>query len=388
MELRIGINNRRKQFTGIGRDHLCDFQDGIQYQFPYPVRGGQLESTSSGFAEECSDGLVCLKPLHRAKYVVLHHGQREAGNLRREVYALTSAEVEQLLAIVICHLGRPAGSVSPVGLEEAKREVCGKQSVPLPLSSALGEEQTDSRSRKLHVNGAVGASERPVMLGKSRLLELGHNLVGSQVTPLGMILGLAEFDHSYQMALYVAAGYQAYEVCTSKPTVNQKIVEADASLDGILDHLNGLVCLLHRVLLDALLDSLSAMILAISGLTLLVRQPLLPVWLAPFLAMKREVEEQLAQTITQQQCHTFVSEDALVLKVREYLADELTLASALRSVCVIDNQADRLVMPSLCAAADLTQQLEVHGIQQLAPLDISIIHKTIEHVLLTTEQAA
>ena len=41
MELRIGINNRRKQFAGIGRDHLCDFQDGVQYQFPYPVRGRQ-----------------------------------------------------------------------------------------------------------------------------------------------------------------------------------------------------------------------------------------------------------------------------------------------------------------------------------------------------------
>ena len=62
MEHRIGINNRRKQFTGIGRDYLCDFQDGVQYQFPYPVRSGQLESTGSGFTEECSDGLVCLKP--------------------------------------------------------------------------------------------------------------------------------------------------------------------------------------------------------------------------------------------------------------------------------------------------------------------------------------
>ena len=81
MELRIGINNRRKQFAGIGRDHLCDFQDGVQYQFPYPVRCGQLESTSSGFAEECSDGLVSLKPFHRAKYVILHHGQCKADNL-------------------------------------------------------------------------------------------------------------------------------------------------------------------------------------------------------------------------------------------------------------------------------------------------------------------
>ena len=43
---------------------------------------------------------------------------------------------------------------------------------------------------------------------------------------------------------------------------------------------------------------------------------------------------------------------------------------------------------TLCIAANLTQQLEVHRIQQLAPLDITVIHKTIEHVLLTTEQAA
>ena len=100
MELGIGINNRRKKFAGIGRYHLCDFQDGVQYQFPYPVRGGQLESVACGFTEESTYGLVSLKPLHRAKYVILHHSQREAGNLRRKVYALALAEVEQLLAVV------------------------------------------------------------------------------------------------------------------------------------------------------------------------------------------------------------------------------------------------------------------------------------------------
>ena len=81
MELRIGINNRRKQFTDIGRDNLCDFQDGVQYQFPYPVRGGQLESIPRGFTEEGSDSFVSLKPFYRAKYVVLHHGQREASQI-------------------------------------------------------------------------------------------------------------------------------------------------------------------------------------------------------------------------------------------------------------------------------------------------------------------
>ena len=43
MELGIDINNRIKQFAGIGRNHLSDFQDCIQYKFPYPVRNGQFE---------------------------------------------------------------------------------------------------------------------------------------------------------------------------------------------------------------------------------------------------------------------------------------------------------------------------------------------------------
>ncbi|MBR6978787.1 MAG: hypothetical protein IKH88_03040, partial [Prevotella sp.] len=62
MELWIPVNNSRKQFAGIGRYDFCDFQDGIQYEFPYPVRCGQLESVSCGFTEEGSDGLVGLKP--------------------------------------------------------------------------------------------------------------------------------------------------------------------------------------------------------------------------------------------------------------------------------------------------------------------------------------
>ena len=388
MELRIGINNRRKQFAGIGRDHLCDFQDGVQYQFPYPVRSGQLESISSGFTEESPYGFVSLKPLHRAKYVILHHGQREAGNLRREVYALTSAEVEQLLAVVISHLSSPTGSVRPVCIEEAERKVCGKQPVPLPFSSSFREEQADGSTCKLHIDGAVGASECPAVLGKSLFLELCNNLISSQVAPLGVVLGLAKFNHANQVALDVATGYQVNKVCTGKPTINQQIVETDATLDGILHHLDGFVNLRHRVLLDAFLDNLSAIILAIPGFALHVRQSLLLVRLAALLAMKREVEEQLAHAIAQKQRQTFVAEDALMLDMRENLADKFTLATTLWSVCIIDNQADRLVMLGLGATADLTQQLEVHCIQQFAPLDITIIHKTIEHVLLTTEQAA
>ena len=388
MELRIDINNCGKQFAGISRDYLCDFQDGVQYEFPYPVRNRQLESVAGGITEECSDGLVCLKPFHRTKYVVLHHGQRKTGNLCREVHALALSEVEQLLLVVISHLGSPSHGVGTVCLEETEREVCGEQPVPLSLAATLREEQTHGGSCKLHVNGAVGALQRPIVLGKPLLLEFPDNLVSRQVSPLSVVLGLAQLDHTQQMALDMTAGNQADKVSTGKPAVNQQIVEADTPLDGVLHHLDGLVGLLHGVLLDAFLNTLSGIVGRETLTALLVRQSLLLIGLPALLTVKREVKEQLAQPVTQQECQTLVAQDALVLKVRENLADELTLATALRSIRIIDYQTDRLVMRCLRTTADLSEQLEVHRIEQLAPLDVTIIHKTIEHVLLTTEQAA
>ena len=388
MELRIDINDRRKQFAGIGRDHLCDFQYGVKYQFPYSVRYRQLESVAGNITEECPKSFVGLKPLHRAKYVVLHHRQRKTGNLSREVYALALAEVEQLLLVVICHLGSPSHGVGTVCLEEAEREVRGEQPVPLSLPATLREEQTDCGSCKLHIYSAVGALQSPVMFGESLFLELCDNLVSGQVAPPSVVLGLAELNHAQQMAFDVAAGNKAYEVCAGKPAVEQQIVDTDATLDSVLHHPDGLLGLLHVVLLDALLDTLAGIVGRESLTALLVRQPLLPVSLPAFLPVKGEVEEQLAQPVAQQQGQTLVAQDALVLQMREHLPDHLTPAPALGSIRVIDNQADRFVMLSLRTTADLTHQLEVHRIEQLAPLDITIIHKTIEHVLLTTEQAA
>ena len=121
---------------------------------------------------------------------------------------------------------------------------------------------------------------------------------------------------------------------------------------------------------------------------LAICQPRLLVRFAALFAMKREIEEQLAHAIAQKQRQTFITKDALMLDMGEHLADELALTPALWSVSVIDNQADWSFMRRLCASTDLTQQLEVHSIQQLAPFDITVIHKTIEHVFLTTEQVA
>ena len=307
MELGININYRRKQFAGIGRDNFCDFQNGVKYQFPYPIRDGQLESIACYITEKRPKGLIGLKPLHRAKNVVLHHGQRKAGNLGREVYALTLAEVEQLFAIVISHFSSPSHGIGAVCLEETEREVRGKQSVPLPLPTALGEEQANGGSCELHVNGAEGAFQRPVVLGKPFLLELLNNLVSRQLAPLGVVLGLAELDHAKQMAPDVTAGNQAHKVGTGKPAVDEQVVKPDASPDGVLHHVDGPRGLFHGVLLDAFLDTLTCIIGRKPLLPLPVSQPLLLVSLCAFLPVKGEVEEQLAQPVAQQQGQALVA---------------------------------------------------------------------------------
>ena len=161
----------------------------------------------------------------------------------------------------------------------------------MSIPASLREEQAHGGTSKLHVYGAVGAFQCPIVLGEALLLELLDNLVGCQITPLGVVFGLPQFDHTNQMALDVSAGNEFHKVCTGKPAVNEQIVESDAALDGVLHHLDGLVNLRHRILLDAFLDSLSAMILAIPCFALPIRQSLLLVWLAALLTMKREIEE-------------------------------------------------------------------------------------------------
>ena len=72
MELRIMTNDSTEQLTDIGRDQLCDFQNGIQYKFPYFVCNGQLERFIFDLSKNFSDGFIGFKSLHGTEDVILH----------------------------------------------------------------------------------------------------------------------------------------------------------------------------------------------------------------------------------------------------------------------------------------------------------------------------
>lgn len=388
MEFWITINKCGKQFAGICGHNFCYLKDGIQYKFPYLVCHGQLKSVLRGFTEKSAESLIIFEPLDRTQDVVLHHGQRYTCNLRGEMDGLAFPKAEQTFLVLVGDFRCPSHGVNAVCLEETETEVCCKESVPLSFPAPLAEEQPDGSAGELHVNGAICALERGTVPAKLPCMELPYNLLCREKPVFGAVSGLSELYHAYETAFYVAAVYQTHEGGVGKPAVNQKIVKTDAASDGIFHHLYCLVRLLHEVLPYALFHRLAAVILAETGITLRPGESLFPFCVLAFFPMNGEIEHKLAQAVGEQQRKTLVPEYALVPDMGEYPADELGLPASLGSIRIINDQAYRLLMVCLCLTAYLAEQLYIKRIEQLAPLYITVIHKTIEHVFFTNEHAA
>src|SRR5574344_948249 len=338
MKLIITIKQSIKQFTGIGRYQFRYFQDGIQYKFPYFVRYGQFESVTSGFCKKFADGLVRFKPFYCAEDVVLHHSECYVCTLCGEVDRLASAEVKQSFTVMISDLSYPAPAIQAVSLKETQRCICRQQTIPLSLVSTLAEVKANGRAGKFDVNHAVCTFEGGIVFAESEFMKLLDDFSGCKIPILSLISRLSNLNHSEQIAFDMPTGYQTDEVRIGKPAIHQQIVKADASLDGILNHLDGLVGLLHRILFDSLVHFLTSMVLVISAVAFFISEPLFSVGVFAFLTMQRKIEQHLTHSIGQKQGKAFVTKYALLLDVREHLADELTLLSAFRSICIIYNQ--------------------------------------------------
>ncbi len=388
MELRLLVYQGREKFASVCGHYFCYVKNDIHYKLPYLVRYGQLKSILHGFPEDFSECLVCLESLDSAQYVVLHHSQRYACYLCGEMDGLAFTEAKQILLIPVGDFRCPSHGINAVCLEEVETEVCCKEPVPLSFSAPLAEEQPDGSAGELHVNGAIRAFERGTVLAKLSRMELSYDLLCREKPVFRAVSGFPEFYHAYKIAFYVAACYQTYEGCVGKPTVNQQIVKTDASPDGVFHHLYCLVSLLHEVLLYSLFHRLSAVVLAETCILLRLGEPLLPFRVLTFFPMNGKVKHKLAHTVGKQQRKALIPEYALVLYMGEYPAYELGLLAGFGSVRVIYNQTYRLLLVCLCLTSYLAEQLYIKRIEQLAPLSIAVIHKAIEHVFLTNENAA
>ena len=289
---------------------------------------------------------------------------------------------------IISHLGHPAPGVQPVCLQERERSVRGEKHVPFPLPATLAEEQPHFLSRELRVSEAIRAFECGIALTKFLLLEHSYDLVCIEEPKLRLVFRVALLDHSKQMAFDVAACHQAYELGAREPAVDEDVVKAEPPFDGVLDHLNRRVGLLLEILFNAGLGRLSLIAHGETRLPLLGRESLHLFLVLALLAMEGEVYEQLAATVGEHQREAFVTKDALLEHMGPYAAYELGPHPGLGRVGVVYDQAHGASGRPRALLACLLDELQAHAVKQLAPVHIAVIHKTIEHVLLTHEHPA
>lgn len=298
---------------------------------------------------------------------------------------LTFSKTRPGLHFMTGNFRSPSHGISSVSLKKIETQVRCEQTVPLSLASSLTEEQAYRGTSEVGINGTACTSERRIVLTEFPGLKFPDDFPGSKIPVWGLVPGLSKSDHPHKVAPDVPAGNQPDKGGIGKPAVYKQVVKADTAPDGILDHPDGLVCLLHCILPDTFLNSLALVVLIEAGPELYFRKAVLPVRVLSFLAMEGKVKHQLAPAIGKQESETLIAEYALVGYMREDTADKFRLPAGLGSVSIVDDQTRRLIVVCICLAAGLSDKLQIHRVERPVPLHIAIIQKPIEHVLFTSK---
>lgn len=341
---RIFFDKISKQLRSIYGVTLRYVQDNLQDDNPYLVRNRQFERVVGDISKKTTNGFIRFKSLHRTQDVILHHGQGETCDLSGKMYRLALAQVQQGLAILVCNFSCPASGIKTVCFEEAKGVVGCKQTIPVALTSTLAEEQAHRYTIQLNVHHTIGAAKRSVVLTAFQLLLVLDDLLGIHLSILRSIVGLAQFYNAQQVTLDMSACNEAHELCVCKPAIYEQVIKTDTSLDGVLDHVYGLVRFLHQVFIHALLYRLALVVFGEASLPLLGSESLDLLLVLAFLSMKREVKKQLADSIGKHQGKALVTKNALLMNMGPDSSDEFRFHACLGSISIINNQTNRFVL--------------------------------------------
>ena len=347
---RISFDEISKQLRSIYGVMLCYIQDEIQNDAPYLIRYGQFESVIGNLCKKTTNSFIRLKSLHCTQDVILHHCQSETCDLGGKMYGLALAQVQQGLTVLVCDFGSPTSGVYTICLKKAEEKIGCQQAVPITFATSFAEEQTNRYAIQLNVHRAICAAKSSVVLTCLRLLLVPDDLLGIHLTRFCGVVGLAQLYHAQQMTLDMPAGYESHELGVGKPAIYKQVIETDTSLDGILDHVNGLVCLLHQVFVDTLLYRLILVVFGKASLPLFGSKSLHLLLVLAFLTVKREIEKKLANPIGKHHRETLVAKDALLVNMRPDSANEFSLHASLGGIGIINNQTNGLVLRSCCAA--------------------------------------
>ena len=369
-----------------------DFGDGC-YQFenrlPDSLADGQFLAVLIDLSEEFADSLISHESLHGREDVVLDSHKRCACNLGREVGRLAFPKPQQSLALLEDDLLGPASGIKPVCLEESQREIRCKQSAPWSPLAATNEEEPDMRVGKDDIGTYVPASELTAVLLLTPFVQSLDDGRSRNILALEAVSGLAlltDLYHSDIVALDMTGADELDNLSACEPAVCQHIAKAYLLPDSPAYHLYGEVNLAHRILVKAGLDGIVLIPLyAVSSGELLLAHPI--VALPALFAKDAEVEQHLADTVSDAEEETLEAEDAAMLEMRVDTPDVLHAATRLGEVRVVNHQAG-IVRLMVTADDDLRPELADDMVHQPAPVRTAIVEELIEHVFTTTKLAA
>ena len=202
-----------------------------------------------------------------------------------------------------------------------------------------------------------------------------------------VVLCLGHLDHAQKMASYVPGAHELHQLLAGEPTVRQEVVESYSFKDGAFDHTDEIVHLAPEAFFGPLCDTaVRIAFLAVSGIQLLLRQALRLGRLLTHIALEGEVHEGLRLSIREQEEQSFVAKDARMLDMGEDTAKEFSLASGLREIGVIRNQAAGiLAIDGVAPHGNAAQEPAVEAVHELPPVDVLVGEEPVEHILLAGE---
>lgn len=285
------------------------------------------------------------------------------------------------------HFNDPSSGVKPEGLFGVNARICGYHGVPGAFPSPV-EEQPYIHPCISGVDGGVVVSDGACILDGLELHEFPDDVRSGKLAYAGVIFGLSHLDHTDEVALEVTAVDELEQFRAGEPAVNEEIVETDAFHDGSAEHSDCVrdLALNHFGLPSIHFLVLGAFLLVLCGL-LFSGKPLWPVFVLAGLCLYGAVKHELGLSVSVAEEHGLESEDALHRGMGKHFPETLGLHSTFRKVGVVDDEATDGAI-RISPAAYLADELTVDGVYETSPIDIPVVHKTIEHVLLAGEQLA
>jgi len=265
-----------------------------------------------------------------------------------------------------------------IGFEEIKFSVGGQQSRPVSISRSSAKDELDSYAGEFHFRLPVVRSQASAIADLLSCLKKFYQLFGTSHLSLITILGFGHLDHTQKLTPGMSGFDKPHYIGTGKPTVREQIIKTYPFFDGPSDHIYSFLDFILRVLFNSLLYGFCFLALpAVLLPTLFPGHPERLFRPAPFLTMKREVQNGLSLAVSATKEKSLKAENGAMSYVRKYPAYSFDLFAGLRQVRVINNEANRILATARVGSdCDFPDQLQIDPVQYLSPIQRTIGHKS------------